>query len=138
VVEVGLPDCDPSLVITHYHKSSSKLYWVGQVFISFFALTLIDIANRGYKGFLKIFLESRIVQYLSKISYGIYLYHLIAALFFWKFFDFTQRTLSNWGYDLSAAGKFLGSSYVSFWIYFVIAVACATISWYCLENLSIT
>jgi peptidoglycan/LPS O-acetylase OafA/YrhL len=119
------------LIITNHHRSFIGL---DRVFISFYSLTLIDIANRGYKGFLKIFLENRIVQYLSKISYGIYLYHLIAALFFWKFFEVIQRILSIRGYDLSFAGKFLASPYVSFWIYFVIAIGCATISWYCLEK----
>jgi peptidoglycan/LPS O-acetylase OafA/YrhL len=119
------------LIITNHHRSFIGL---DRVFISFFALTLIDIANRGYKGFLKIFLENRIVQYLSKISYGIYLYHLIAALIFWKFFDLIQRALTNRGYDLSVLGKFLASPYISFWIYFSISIGCATISWYCLEK----
>jgi peptidoglycan/LPS O-acetylase OafA/YrhL len=38
------------------------------------------------------------------------------------------------GYDLSGAGKLLSSPYISFWIYFILAVACATISWYCVEQ----
>jgi peptidoglycan/LPS O-acetylase OafA/YrhL len=28
----------------------------------------------------------------------------------------------------------LSSPYISFWIYFVLAVGCATISWYCIEQ----
>ena len=119
------------LIITNHHRSFIGL---DRVFISFFAITIIDIANRGYTGFWKMFLENRIVQYLSKISYGIYLYHLIASLFFWKFFDTVQQALTRRGYDLSVAGKLLSSPYISFWIYFALAIACATISWYCLEH----
>ncbi len=119
------------LIVTNHHRSFIGL---DRVFISFFAVTIIDIANRGYTGFTKKFLENRLVQYLSKISYGIYLYHLIATLFFWRIFDIVQRGLSNKGYDLSAAGKLLASPFISFWIYFLLAVGCATISWYCLEQ----
>jgi peptidoglycan/LPS O-acetylase OafA/YrhL len=119
------------LIITNHHRS-----FIGfdRTFISFYSVTIIDIANRGYKGLAKKFLENRIVQYLSKISYGIYLYHLIAALFFWKFFNIVQLSLGRKGIDLSAAGKLFSSPYISFWIYFVIAIICATISWYCVEQ----
>ena len=119
------------LIFTNHRRSFIGL---DRVFISLFTITVIDYANRGYKGFTKKFLENGIVQYLSKISYGIYLYHLIATLFFWKLFDIVQRSLSDWGYDLSAAGKLLASPYISFWIYFVLAIVCATISWYCIEQ----
>ena len=119
------------LIVTNHHRIFIGL---DRVFISLCSVTVIEIANRGYTGIAGKFLENRLVQYLSKISYGIYLYHLIATLFFWKLFDFTQRMLSVRGYDLSGAGKLLASPYISFWIYFVIAVACATISWYCVEK----
>jgi peptidoglycan/LPS O-acetylase OafA/YrhL len=119
------------LIVTNHHRLFIGL---DRIFISLFSVTVIDIANRGYTGFAKKFLENRLVQYLSKISYGIYLYHLIATLFFWKLFDVVSRALSARGYDLSAAGKFFSSPYVSFWIYFIISVACATISWYFIEQ----
>ncbi len=119
------------LILTNHHRIFIGL---DRVFISFFTILVIDVANRGYTGFTKKFLENGIVQYLSKISYGIYLYHLIATLFFWKMFDLVQRSLSEQGYDLSAAGKWLASPYISFWIYFILAVICATISWYCVEQ----
>jgi peptidoglycan/LPS O-acetylase OafA/YrhL len=45
-----------------------------------------------------------------------------------------QRSLSARGYDLSLAGKWLASPYISFWIYFILAVLCATISWYGVEQ----
>jgi peptidoglycan/LPS O-acetylase OafA/YrhL len=103
-----------------------------RVFVSLFAVTIIDIANRGYTGITKKFLENRVVQYLSKISYGIYLYHLIVPVFFWKAFDVAQRYFS--GYDLSAVGKLAESPFASFWIFMILAIGCASISWYCLEQ----
>ena len=119
------------LILTNHHRSFIGL---DRVFISLFAVTVIDIANRGYTGIAKIFLENRLVQYLSKISYGIYLYHLIATLFFWKIFEIAQNILIRNGYDLSAVGKVFSSPYISFWIYFILAIGCATISWYCIEQ----
>jgi peptidoglycan/LPS O-acetylase OafA/YrhL len=119
------------LILTNHHRI---LIGLDRVFISLFAVTIIDIANRGYTGITKKFLENRLVQYLSKISYGIYLYHLIATLFFWKIFAIVQRNFIGRGLDLSAAGKWLASPYISFWIYFILAIGCATISWYCVEQ----
>jgi peptidoglycan/LPS O-acetylase OafA/YrhL len=119
------------LILTNHRRSFIGL---DRVFISLFTVLVIDVANRGYTGFTKKFLENGIVQYLSKISYGIYLYHLIATLFFWKMFDVVQRTLSTRGIDLSATGKWLASPYISFWIYFLLAVLCASISWYGVEQ----
>jgi peptidoglycan/LPS O-acetylase OafA/YrhL len=122
------------LLILSSKNHQRSFIGLDRVFISFFTILVIDVANRGYTGLAKKFLENGIVQYLSKISYGIYLYHLIATLFFWKLFDIVQRILSVRGYDLSPAGKWLASPYISFWIYFILAVACATISWYGIEQ----
>lgn len=103
-------------------------------FVSLFTIIVIQISNRGFRGFMKIFLENSLVQHLSKISYGIYLYHLIAALFFWKIYGVIQRSLAESGYDFKFSLKWLDSPYISFWIYFVIAVLCANISWYLVEQ----
>jgi peptidoglycan/LPS O-acetylase OafA/YrhL len=73
-----------------------------------------------------------VVQYLSRISYGIYLYHLIVPVFFWKAFGAAQRYFS--GYDLSEIGKLAESPFASFWIFMVLAIGCASVSWYCLEQ----
>jgi len=122
------------LLIITADKHQRSFYALDRVFISFFTILIIDVANRGYTGFTKKFLENSIVQWLSKISYGIYLYHLITTLFFWKLFEFLQGELGKQGYDLSFVGKWLASPYISFWIYFLMAIACAAISWYCLEK----
>jgi peptidoglycan/LPS O-acetylase OafA/YrhL len=122
------------LLILTSDRHLRVFYGLDRVFISLFTVLVIDVANRGYTGITKKFLENSIVQWLSKISYGIYLYHLITTLFFWKLFEFLQPRLGKYGYDLSFVGKWIASPYVSFWVYFLMAVACATISWYCLEK----
>lgn len=119
------------LILTSHYRS---LVGLDRLFISLYTVTVIDTANRGYTGFIKKFLENRVVQYLSKISYGIYLYHLIATLFFWKIFDAVQRYLVPRGFDLSGAGKVLSSPFISFWIYFLLAIGCASVSWYFVEQ----
>src|ERR1700686_2796015 len=102
---MGVPYFHTHLDISDPDETSTQFYRARQGVYSGFSLTVIDIANRGYTGFAKKFLENRVVQYLSKISYGIYLYHLIAALFFWRIFDIVQRVMNEKGYDLSATGR---------------------------------
>jgi peptidoglycan/LPS O-acetylase OafA/YrhL len=103
-------------------------------FVSFYTVVVIHVANRGFKGFMKKFLENGWVQHLSKISYGIYLYHLITALFFWKIYAVVHRALAERGYEFKAITYLLESRYVDFCIYFAMAVLCANISWYRVEQ----
>lgn len=105
-----------------------------RVFISLLSITLIDKANRGFTGLSKKILENRVIQYLSKISYGIYIYHIIVSYFFWIFYRWMQTNMIHLGLDLSFLGKWLGSPFVSFWIYLLLAIGLASISWFCLER----
>ncbi|HEY4156186.1 MAG TPA: acyltransferase [Puia sp.] len=119
--------------LIHFHSYHRRIFiGMDRVFVSLFAVTIIDTANRGYKGITKKFLENSVVQYLSKISYGIYLYHLIVTVFFWKILDAAQHYFS--GCDLSVIGRAAESRYGGFWIYMLLAIACASISWYGLEQ----
>lgn len=117
------------LIFSHHRRI---FLGMDRVFVSLFAVTIIDMANRGYTGITKKFLENSVVQYLSKISYSIYLYHLIVTVFFWKMFAAAQHYFS--GYDLSFISKLADSPYGAFFIYMILAIACASISWYCLEQ----
>jgi peptidoglycan/LPS O-acetylase OafA/YrhL len=117
------------LIFSHHRRI---FLGMDRVFVSLFAVTVIDMANRGYKGIVKKFLENGLVQYLSKISYGIYLYHLIVAVFFWKVLDAAQHYFD--GYDLSILGRLADSPYTGFFLYMILAVGCASISWYGLEQ----
>lgn len=119
------------LILTNHHRS---FIGVDRFFISLFAVAVIDKGNRGFKGVFQKLMVNRVVQYLSTISYGIYLYHLIVPFFFWKVFAAIDRTIIRNGYSLSFVEKMMASPYVSFLIYFLMAVGCATISWYCLEK----
>ena len=117
------------LIFSHHRRTFIAM---DRVFVSLFSVTIIDIANRGYKGIAKKFLENSLVQYLSKISYGIYLWHLLVTVFFWNAFDAVAHYFSR--YDLSALRRLADSPFVSFWIYMILAIACASISWYSLEQ----
>ncbi|MDP4129307.1 MAG: acyltransferase [Bacteroidota bacterium] len=117
------------LIFSHHRRI---FLGMDRVFVSLFAVTIIDTANRGYTGITKKFLENSVVQYLSKISYSIYLYHLIVTVFFWKIFEVAQHYFS--GYDLSFIGRVADSPYGGFFIYMALAIGCASISWYCLEQ----
>lgn len=120
-----------TLIFTQHHRSFIGL---DRTFISLFTVAVIDKGIRGFTGIIKKIMENSTVQYLSKISYGIYLYHLIVPLFFWKIFALVHRGLLQRGFDLSYLEKLMGSSYFSFTVYFLMAIGCATISWYCLEK----
>lgn len=52
------------------------------VVVSVFSFFLIGKAVFGFKKTFGKFLESRLMQFLGKISYGLYLYHLIIKVFF--------------------------------------------------------
>ncbi|HVY75007.1 MAG TPA: acyltransferase [Puia sp.] len=118
------------LLILGHH--GSLFLALDRIFISLFAVTIIDTANRGYKGLVRLFLENRIIQYLSMISYGIYLYHLLMPALFWKFLGWLQTNFT--GMNLSKISSLMDSGFISFPVSMIMAVGCATISWYCLEQ----
>ncbi len=124
----------PVWIFLAFTKHQRLFVGLDRSFVSFYAVVLIHAAHRGFKGFMKTFLENSWVQHLSKISYGIYLYHLISALFFWKIYAIIHRALVLRGYDFAAKLGWLESPYLSFCIYFALAVLCANISWYCIEQ----
>jgi len=119
------------LILTNHYRLFVGL---DRIFVTMIAIAVIDTGNRGYKGLFRKLMENSIVQYLSKISYGIYLYHLIVTLFFWKTFAAVNRGLLMRGYNISFLERWFSNPYFSFLAYFLMAVVCATLSWYCLEK----
>ena len=119
------------LIFSNHQKTFLGL---NRLFISLVAIVLIDQANQGFRGITGRILESRVVQYLAKISFGIYLYHLIASAFYWKAFDALSVFFAERGIDLTGLRNFTSIPWVSFIIYASISVLCASISWYLLEQ----
>ena len=58
----------------------------GLVF-SMVSLKIIEGAAIGYKNVVGKFLQNSVVIYIGRISYGIYLYHLLIPVVFWKMYD---------------------------------------------------
>ncbi|PWT75426.1 MAG: hypothetical protein C5B59_08895 [Bacteroidetes bacterium] len=124
----------PLWIIMAYFGSSIWTVGFQRVFVSVFSLWGIEAANTGLKNLFGRFLQSKVVVYLGKISYGIYLYHLFAAFFFWRVFEKVSEFASGKGVSLAPLGNFLAKPFVNFIFYFITTVTLATLSWYLLEQ----
>lgn len=60
---------------------------VGCTFTSIFFMGLIGLAAQGFKGLIGNVLELRLLVYLGRISYGIYVYHLLVPYIIYKTFN---------------------------------------------------
>jgi len=82
---------------------------------------LIGTASHGFTGYVGRLLEWRPIVYLGKISYGIYIYHLLVPLAF-------ERIAAHWGrtYENSGFVNFVVTSLVTFVV--------AAISWHAFER----
>lgn len=85
---------------------------------------IIEQASQGFKGPLGYFLSSKPMLYLGKISYGIYLYHLLAAFLLNQ--ALVQLGVSFTGTNLDQLLLFLGNAGVT--------VLLAALSWKWLEE----
>jgi peptidoglycan/LPS O-acetylase OafA/YrhL len=82
-------------------------------------VVLIDIKD-GYKVFIKFLLENKVMVYLGRISYGLYIYHLFMMPIY---FRLLRRYLGN---DATPIGYFF--------IYLVMNIILASVSWYLVEK----
>jgi peptidoglycan/LPS O-acetylase OafA/YrhL len=120
------------LILTDHRRSFEGL---NRLFVSIFSAAILHKANRGYKGVMGRVLENNLVQYLSKISYGIYLYHMLASVYFRRIFDAAADYFRvKQGWDPARIREWVQSPFISFWIYLLIAIGLATLSWYCVEQ----
>ncbi|MFA7472212.1 MAG: acyltransferase [Spirosomataceae bacterium] len=99
---------------------------------SIFCFFLIGKGVLGYQGWMKLFLENRVVLYLGKISYGLYAYHnLVYNHYHSPPTHPTLRVLRKIETYLPAMANnlLLESLY-----FFTITVAVASLSWYIMEK----
>lgn len=112
----------------------------GLVF-SLVSMKVIEGAINGYRGFVKGFLENRFVVFIGRISYGIYLYHLLVPIIFWKIYDLTYGYLNRHNADffidnarlIDSINSFLSFPVVYFFIYTGFSILLALISWHVVE-----
>ena len=126
-----------SLPILIYNKISHQVYFIffERTFVALMAVVMVEKATHGYKGIIGWFLQNKVVLYLAKISYGIYLYHIFVAYLFWKVIGIINiHIVRRMQVDLTGFINFLALPLVSFFIYFVLSVALAALSWHFLEK----
>jgi peptidoglycan/LPS O-acetylase OafA/YrhL len=118
------------LILTH-----QRLILLGfdRIFMSIGTMILIEGANRGYTNRFGKFLQHKWITYLGKISYGIYLYHLLTPFLFWKLYNFSTASLLRRHISLSPLTEVLVNPAVSPILYFLLTVLMASASWHFLE-----
>jgi peptidoglycan/LPS O-acetylase OafA/YrhL len=94
----------------------------------------VEGGSNGYKNLFGKWLESKPVRYLGKISYGIYVYHLIVRFLFWKGFFAIITRLSFLHVDFTGLVRFVAVPVVNFLLYSAISVGIASLSWYFIEQ----
>lgn len=125
----------PLWIITLFLANPAISIVTDRVFVSLFAMFIIEGANIGYKNMLGKMLKHPVVLYLGKISYGIYLYHIMAVVFFWKVFGkLTAGKQTIVGIDIPYLIDILKQPWVSFPLYVGLSIALASASWYLLEK----
>lgn len=141
----------------YYHQSSvpllKKLFWIilpiwlilirtrqelilvgfDRDFVSIGTMILIEGANRGYRNRFGSFLQHKWVTWLGKISYGIYLYHLLTPFAFWRIYDRLAARLLKNNISLDTLTLILVNPVVSVLLYCILTVLVASASWYFLE-----
>jgi len=124
----------------------SKSYYFSFVLnglcFSSISLKIIEGAILGYKGFLGKLLVQRVVLFIGKISYSIYLYHLLVPILFWKVFNnLYGRLIGHFPYffadhktAIDSTMKFLASEPVRFVLYSGVLMLFALFSWNVIEK----
>ncbi|MCC9138942.1 acyltransferase [Pontibacter silvestris] len=106
-----------------------------RLYIALIAMVVIEGANKGFNNVVGRFLENKVVLYLAKISYGIYLYHIFAAFIFWKALNKIAAVLNyRFGLDISDIVNVIAIPTVSFFFYMIVSIVLAALSWHLLER----
>ena len=121
-----------ALILLH---AKGILLGFDRVFAGIGSMILVEGASNRYRNAAGRFLENRVVTYLGKISYGIYLYHLLVPFVFWKLYNpFSAYLLHKKHIDLEPLTEFLVQPWASFFLYLLLTVGVAIVSWHLLEQ----
>ncbi len=113
------------------HASFSFLVFE-RSFFALFAFCFISIAIQANKDWLSAFLENKVISYLGKISYGLYLYHN----FVYNVYHNNGNTLFGYFDRKLEISKYLifQNQYSLFFINFITLIVFSTISWFLIEK----
>lgn len=113
------------MLIVLFYNSTSFIMVMDRFVFSLIATFMIGFACFDlYPMFIQNFLSNKIMTYIGKISYGIYLYHYFLSKFFGLFFD--KFHVKNIFTDMNVFLRFI--------IYFIITILIASASWYLIES----
>ena len=138
VFYTGIPICLAIIITKSYYFS----FVYNRFLFAVFSMKIIEGAITGYKNYFGKFLENRIVLYLGRISYGIYVWHLFIPVLFWTFFNITYTRLNHafpsffieHQQGISLINQIMSSATVCFIIYSALTVSAAVISWNLIEK----
>jgi len=85
------------------------------------ALFVAVAATDSFSNISRFILENKFVNYIGKISYGIYVYHLFMINFFWDVFTKETRITTD-------------SKHTAWFFYFFICISLASLSFYLIEK----
>jgi peptidoglycan/LPS O-acetylase OafA/YrhL len=121
VLPVGLLLYTICLVFYHYRIKPSVFFVLGDFSAALVFAWLISSAGLGFKGLAGKVLELKPLNYLGKITYGIYVYHYFPPLIL-------APLLSRFGYELRVPGL------TNFVLSGLVTLVVASISWHWLEQ----
>jgi len=120
----------PSSFHTYFFTIFSEVFT--RLFFSICCFWIIGVSVLyGFKGIIKLFLENKLVVYLGRISYGLYVYHFFMSAF--SPYLHWQILLPVF-LRLHISFPFTNNTYwVAAW-YFILTLLISTISWYLVET----
>ncbi len=141
-VNIALYISIPLSIAIILFKSHYYSFVLNRLLFSIISLKIVEGAVIGYKKIFGKVLEKKPILYLGRISYGIYLYHLLVPVVFWRLYHYAflylktdHRGFYTRNHDaISAFQKTLVSEPVSFTIYAILTIIIASVSWKFLET----
>lgn len=76
-------------------KSDYFEFVLNRLLFSIISFAIIEGAVKGYTNWFGKVLENKRVLYIGKISYGIYLYHLLVPIIFWRIYRLISHYFEN-------------------------------------------
>ncbi|WP_316817224.1 acyltransferase [Pedobacter nyackensis] len=132
----------PAVIFILVMESHYFSFVIGGLLYSIISMKIIEGAVFGYNGKLGRFLQNKVVVYIGQISYGIYLYHLLVPVLFWRLFD-KVYALSHASFPdffirnekwLTRFVNILSSQVSCYILYAVLTIAVAMLSWNLIEK----
>lgn len=119
------------IAINHFFKGTFIYYVFIPLSFSIISVYIVRALSKGVKGFGKLFLENRVIIYLGKISYGLYLYHIF-PWFVYAVLNYLELKYSPFNYKIlrNFESLFIEKSY----LFVIVVIVISTISWFLVES----